>query len=631
MQPDRSGQHIGHYRVVRLLGRGGSAEVYLGEHIHLNTQAAIKMLNTRITANDRERFRSEARLIAHMEHPNIVRVLDFGFDEHFSPYLVMSYAPGGSLREHFPRSTPLSLQTIIPYVNRIAAALHYAHSTHKLIHCDVKPENMLLASNGEVLLSDFGISVLAQTTTKQEVAGTAPYMAPEQIRGTPHFASDQYALGIVVYEWLTGKRPFNGSYTQICSQHLLLPPPPLHIYVPIAPAVEQVVLTALRKEPQLRFASISAFAHALEQVSSQVHSSALPYSTRLANMSSVCLQCGTLLPPGGQYCSSCGFHNVPIADPSPSHLPQQLAAQSPLTGNADPGALYSGTPASLVAGVPAGFLNPLQTPLNSSSVPQHPPMGTNTSPHALPLTPNQTSRPDPASHKRTIRRLLAALIITLLTLVLGSAGLFYLTSKQPPTSCVTTSQHPLFSDCFLDNQHNWDATSSDPQQYSITIGNGTLTLENHMPQVLAERVPNKEDFADFTLTVDAILARGTANDSYGIYFRGHFDQTKGIVDSYYRFELYGDGSYALFKGAPGKPDTILIQRTTNGAIQKSGQSNHIAINAHGPSLAFSINNTRLTTMTDSTYTSGTIALFGANLSKSPDGIQAIFKQLLIVG
>ncbi len=144
-----------------------------------------------------------------------MRVLDFGV-ENDVPFLVMNYAPNGTLRQLHPSGTRLSPATIASYVEQVAEALQYAHE-EKLIHRDVKPENMLLGRGNEVLLSDFGIAVIAESThyqTSQEVGGTAPYMAPEQIRGKPCPASDQYALGVVVYEWLSGNRPFRGTLTE---------------------------------------------------------------------------------------------------------------------------------------------------------------------------------------------------------------------------------------------------------------------------------------------------------------------------------------------------------------------------------------------------------------------------------
>src|SRR5437762_4455124 len=208
---DRVGQQMGNYQLIRLLGEGGFAEVYLGEHIHLGTQAAIKVLHTQITNDDIDKFRTEARTVARLIHPNIVRVLEFGV-EGKTPFLVMDYASNGTLRQRHPRGTHLPLASIVNYVKQLADALQYAHD-EKLIHRDIKPENMLLGRRNEVLLSDFGIAVIAQSTrmqSTQEVVGTAYYMAPEQLQGKPRLASDQYALGVVVYEWLSGSRPFHG-------------------------------------------------------------------------------------------------------------------------------------------------------------------------------------------------------------------------------------------------------------------------------------------------------------------------------------------------------------------------------------------------------------------------------------
>jgi serine/threonine protein kinase len=270
----REGKQLGNYRLERLLGRGGFAEVYLGEHVYLKTPAAIKLLHT--TEADQKHldgFLREAQAIAKLVHPHIVRVLEFGLDGE-TPFLVMDYAPNGTLRWRYSRKTQLPLTAILPYVKQVSAALQYAHDA-KIIHRDVKPENMLLGRGNEVLLSDFGIALLANSSSSlstQEVAGTAAYMAPEQFQGKPRFASDQYALGLVVYEWLTGDLPFHGSFIELCTQHLFTPPPPLHEKVPtILPGVEEVVLRALAKAPQDRYASVEEFAKELERAAVSSH------------------------------------------------------------------------------------------------------------------------------------------------------------------------------------------------------------------------------------------------------------------------------------------------------------------------------------------------------------------------
>jgi len=264
---NRVGQRLANYRVIRLLGKGGFGDVYLGEHIHLNTQVAIKVLQTRLVGSHLEQFRVEAQTIARLVHPHIVRILDFGVEDD-TPFLVMDYAPNGILRQRHPKGIPVPAKSVVAYVKQVAAALQYAHD-RKLIHRDIKPENMLLGLNGDVLLSDFGLVLIAQSTgsrTTKEVAGTIPYMAPEQINGKPRPASDQYALGIVIYEWLSGERPFNGSFGEIASQHLMIPPAALYGRVAdVSPAMEEVVFTALAKDPQQRYASVQDLAIALEQ------------------------------------------------------------------------------------------------------------------------------------------------------------------------------------------------------------------------------------------------------------------------------------------------------------------------------------------------------------------------------
>ncbi|MGI9058066.1 MAG: protein kinase domain-containing protein [Ktedonobacteraceae bacterium] len=284
---DLVGQQLGNYHLVRLLGRGGFAEVYLGEHIHLNTQAAVKVLYTHLDSDDLEKFRNEARTIARLEHPHIVRVLDFGVEDGV-PFLIMQYAPHGTLRQRHPRGTNVPLITIVSYVQQIADALQYAHD-EKLIHRDIKPENMLLGRHDEILLSDFGLATIAQSgqpLAKIDVAGTVTYMAPEQLRGKPTPASDQYALGIVIYEWLCGDYPFHGYSIETAIQHILHSPTPLHEKIPgVSAAVEQVVLRALEKEPCQRFADIAVFAQAFEQASTASTASqpfiSMPHSATL--------------------------------------------------------------------------------------------------------------------------------------------------------------------------------------------------------------------------------------------------------------------------------------------------------------------------------------------------------------
>lgn len=266
---ERIGQQVGDYRLLRQLGNGGFGTVYLGEHIRTQYVAAVKILHVQLTQPDAlKKFINEARTIR-LQHPHIMRILDFGISADNEPFLVMDYAANGTLRNRHPKGSRLPFTVIVGYVKPIASALQYAHNL-QLVHRDVKPENMLLGPHEELLLSDFGLATFVEDTVTQgdtlTHGGTAPYMAPEQIQGKPCPASDQYALGVVTYEWLTGTRPFQGSPLEILIHHISSPPPPLREHVlALSPEIEQVVLTALAKDPKQRFASVQAFATALEQ------------------------------------------------------------------------------------------------------------------------------------------------------------------------------------------------------------------------------------------------------------------------------------------------------------------------------------------------------------------------------
>ena len=268
---DRVGQHIAQYRLVHLLGMGELASVYLAEHSQQHTLVALKVLHTQLSDNESQQFLTQTSLLAQLQHPHIVRILDYGIEQN-EPFLVMDYAPHGSLRQRHPRGSRLPLATVVFYVNQIADALQYIHDKN-LIHRDIKPHNMLVGANHEILLSDFGIAVLSQNMgyrrqTVQDFEGTILYAAPEQIRSLPRIASDQYALGVVVYEWLCGNWPFHGTVEEIANQHVLAQPPSLLAKIPsLPPAVEQAVFKALAKDPYQRFENVQEFARALERAS----------------------------------------------------------------------------------------------------------------------------------------------------------------------------------------------------------------------------------------------------------------------------------------------------------------------------------------------------------------------------
>ena len=268
---NRLGQQFGDYRLIKFLGSGANGDVYLGQsvHTHEDPLVAVKVLKTPLKdRDDAKQFIKEVNTIFRLNHPHIIQLLAFDIAGDDYPFLVMSYAANGTLRNRHPRGSQLPPSLVVNYVKQIAAALQHAH-THRVVHRDIKPDNILLGPGNEIWLSDFGIAIIAhrvETWVTQDVAGTAAYMAPEQFQAKAEPASDQYALGVIVYEWLCGDRPFHGDFAQLFQQHNFIPPPPLCAKVPaLSPQAEQVVLKALAKDPQQRFPSIEAFSTALEQ------------------------------------------------------------------------------------------------------------------------------------------------------------------------------------------------------------------------------------------------------------------------------------------------------------------------------------------------------------------------------
>ena len=376
---NRSGEHFGNYRLVRLLGQGGFAEVYLGQHLRLAQQAAIKVLHAHLTDTEEEHFHQEAQTISTLVHPRIIRVFDYDVQDGV-PFLVMDYAPGGSLRKLYPRGSVVPLSQIVSYVKQVADALQYAHE-QKFIHRDVKPENILLGRRDEVLLSDFGIATIAHSSgslSTKEAVGTLSYMAPEQIEGHPRAASDQYALGCVVYEWLCGARPFEGSPTEVMVQQLSMSPVPLHEKVATIPlGIEQVVLRALAKDPKQRYDSVAAFAVALEEASLSAYSP-------------------TAFIPGERLVSG-----IPAAAAFASVAAQGASSPSPETPAEPDTPPYLADNATLAATTPAASF-----------------LATTPAPAEVPALPRPVSPP-----RKTLARLPAALLIGLAFLVVAGAVL----------------------------------------------------------------------------------------------------------------------------------------------------------------------------------------------------------------
>jgi eukaryotic-like serine/threonine-protein kinase len=255
-----AGQEIGNYKLLRLLAHDSSASVYFGEHKCNRSQVAVKLLGIKGANRRIEQWKAETQILPSLSHPHIVRVRECGIQDGMR-FLVTDWAAQGTFLDLFTKSVPISI--VAAYVRQIACALQHLHATH-LVHRDIKPTNILVEQDRNAWLADFELVVDYRNC--QSKAGTPAYAAPEQWEGRPCPASDQYALGVLIYQWLCGELPFHGSSTEMAVQHRNASPPPLQDKIPLLPyAIDQVLLTALAKDPDSRFADVQTFAEALEQ------------------------------------------------------------------------------------------------------------------------------------------------------------------------------------------------------------------------------------------------------------------------------------------------------------------------------------------------------------------------------
>ncbi|HUF01011.1 MAG TPA: Stk1 family PASTA domain-containing Ser/Thr kinase [Gaiellaceae bacterium] len=264
------------YRMIRKLGGGGMADVYLAEDQELGRRVAIKILHERY-ANDEqfvERFRREAKHAAGLSHPNIVSIFDRG-ETNGSYYIVMEYVEGRTLKELIRTRGPCPVPVAIAYTRQILGALRYAHRTG-LIHRDIKPHNVIVDSEGVVKVADFGIARAgaSQMTEEGSIIGTAQYLSPEQARGAPvDQTSDLYSTGIVLFELLTGDVPFTGDTpVEIAMKHLSeVPDAPSARRPDVPPDLDLVVLRALAKDPGDRYQSAATMDSDLDTVAHGGH------------------------------------------------------------------------------------------------------------------------------------------------------------------------------------------------------------------------------------------------------------------------------------------------------------------------------------------------------------------------
>jgi serine/threonine-protein kinase len=274
------------YQLLEQLGTGGMSNVYRARDLMLERNVAIKVLHENYSKDPafQERFKMEARAAANLSHPNIVTVHDFGFD--FGQlFIVMEYIPGKDLKSVLRQRGRFTVEDGIPIVVQACAGIGYAHRAG-LVHCDIKPHNMILTPDARLKVTDFGIARALSTIQPDERAdvvwGSPQYFSPEQATGdAPSPSSDVYSLGIVLYEILTGALPFNAPTSdELARMHLEDQPIPISEYIPDVPqALEQIVMKVLSKEPSARYRTADQLGRVLLKFGTQRDSPPAPALT----------------------------------------------------------------------------------------------------------------------------------------------------------------------------------------------------------------------------------------------------------------------------------------------------------------------------------------------------------------
>ena len=426
------GQVLGHYRIIKQIGYGGMATVFLAEDVNLGREVAVKVFWPRPgeTRDFVKRFEREARVLAKLDHPSILPVFDYGEQDGFA-YLITPYMPGGSLKEVLQKRKVIppveTLQMAAPLLN----ALQYA-SERGLVHRDIKPGNILFKADGRPVLADFGLvkvftpegeipTMHNATETGPAVTGTPEYMSPEQIQGKATPLSDIYSFGVVLYEMLAGKRPFvSTGVLSVLMQQISEQPRPLRELNPyVSPQLDAAIMRALEKDPARRYQRPLDFLQALTQASS-------PRLTPVPEQNSSTIATNWSVP-------------APISSPgNPPSQPGNPPSQPDFANYAPPAAM--GTP----SGPPS---NPGQVAEGGMVIPgPRTPSGQNWA------APTYNSNPPPPEKRRTNRLPLILLALSLL-IIAGLVLAFTLTPLGPllfgphsgPTPTVTASTSPSVS------------------------------------------------------------------------------------------------------------------------------------------------------------------------------------------
>jgi serine/threonine protein kinase len=558
------GQSIGRYHILEQLGEGGMATVYKAYDTRLERDVAVKIIRRGAFPTDQadlilKRFEREAKSLGRLSHPNIVKVHDYGEYEG-EPYLVLEYLPSGTLKErlHQQDGKAMPWQEAIQLLLPIARALQFAHE-QGIIHRDVKPSNILITLSGEPMLSDFGIAKIldnaeGMTLTGSSAAiGTPEYMAPEQWAGTVSPQSDIYSLGVVFYELITGRKPYQADTPAAILLKQATEPLPRPIqYVPNLPDdVEKVLIRALARKPEDRYPDMISFANALEG----------------------------LLPKRGTPTQVSQVAKTMLAEsPLPAQTFQQARTQEPI---------------------------PDRRPV------QPPPVTYPTSPTPIPIAP-QKKKGNWWVWAIVVGGLLCLGVVGVFIVVVVSN----LTSSTPtavvqntpvivqntpiPNTATPVQSSLLYYDDFSNPNSGWSTrTTADGYSDTMDYSNGgfRIYLSATMTDLISRAGVSLP--ADVNIDVDVTKSAGTDNNDFGVTCRMQ------DLDNFYFFEISSDGYAVIGKYLDNKMSYLSAD-----AMQKvdgilSGQAtNHVHAECVGDSFYLYANGYLVAQATDSSFTNG---------------------------
>ena len=602
------GKKLGRYELRRRIAQGGMSEVFLGYDRRVRRQVAVKVLHGSDESFVR-RFECEALAVGALSHNHILPLYDFG-EQHPWYYLVMPFVEGGTLRDYLFTHNHLTLDEAGSILEQIASALQYAHN-RGVIHCDVKPSNILLRPDGHAYLVDFGLAkAQADTDTHPHSGigiGTPEYMAPEQLDGINDHRSDTYSLGIILYQMLTGRIPFTAdSPMAVTLKHMQLAPPrPSQINTELPQNIEDIILKALAKRPEERYQEISDFSSAYKQalLEERVRTQTLP-----AFASAIIEHSHQKQPENEEVI-------LPHISQALSRYPFDISPAKP----------------------------PVRLRMGASPIPT--------------TIDQQNKRKNWRAYLLTLALclLITAIILSLMPNFLRTTASISFNNKSSSTSATQIAQQQATATIIVQNniqatlaaQSRVEATEGITPSlhagrmlyYNEMVSPGTgwindgkqctfsrqgYSVSTYAPRTAAWCYNNQQRFSNAIITVRAYLTRG---NFYGIVFR--LNPTSA---TFYVLEINSDSQYRFQRAQGHDPDhwLTLIDWTPSSAIAAGyEQRNNILVIANGPDFRFYINQQLIiSTFSDNAYTAGFIGLIAGG--DNTNGTEAIFNNVMVL-